>query len=325
MAAEARRHLAYGITHAHDPYVPPSAHERMLALAGRTPLRLSWVTGPEDGIFDPPAGPGGAPEGPYGQAGREVKIFLDGADRCALRVPGTALPGMIGGTVRQALRRRAFGPIREGMGREMAFARGGITLPYLRFTDDELIRVLAGYAEAGFAVRVHALGNLAAEQAARALIQVRTPAVLDHLTGLDRRTADLIARSGARAAVQPGFVPRFGGQFAATGLDRYLAIAGARLLTESGTPPIFSSDHPCGPLDPLANLRVAVRRTLQPEQAIGRSEAVAAYTTRAAASIGAPGAGGIAPGEVADLAVCDGDPFDDATRVTGTWVAGRPH
>lgn len=321
LLAEARRHLALGITHAHDPYVPPSAHDRMRRLAAATPLRLSWATGPERGIFDAPSLE--APEGPYGEAVREVKIFLDGADRCALRVPAAALPGMVGGTVAEALRRRAFGPIREGMRRKMAFTRGGVELPYLRLTDDALVRVLAAYAEEGIALRIHALGNLAAEQAARAVTKTGARATLDHLTGLDRRTADLIAASGAHAAVQPGFVTRFGGQFATTGLDRHLAVAGARLLTDAGIPPVISSDHPCGPLDPLANLRVAARRTFQPEQAIGYGQAIAAATTRAAASIGAPGAGGIAPGEVADLAICDGHPFEEGTRCEQTWVAGK--
>jgi len=63
-------------------------------------------------------------------------------------------------------------------------------------------------------------------------------------------------------------------------------------------------------------------RELQPEQALSREEAVRAATVSAAASLGAPGAGGIQAGQPADLAVCDGDPFTPATRVTQTWVAG---
>lgn len=324
LLAETRRHLALGITHAHDPYVPPSAHERMHALRRRTPLRLSWATGPEDGIFDPPAKT--APEGPYGEAVREVKIFLDGGDRCALHLPVAALPGMIGGTLREAWRRRALGPIREGLRREIAFTGGGIELPYLRFDDATLVRVLAAYAAEGFALRLHTLGNLAAAQAARALTEAGVPAgtaTLDHLTALDRRTADLIAAAGARTAVQPGFVTRFGGQFATTGLDRRLAIVGGRLLTDAGVPPVISSDHPCGLLDPLANLRLAVNRTFQPEQSLTRVEAVRAATTRAAASIGAPGAAGLTVGAPADLTICDGDPFTPATRVTQTWISGQ--
>src|SRR5437773_498614 len=49
LRAEVRQHLAAGITHAHDPCVPPSMHQRMAELRAATPLRLSWATGPESG------------------------------------------------------------------------------------------------------------------------------------------------------------------------------------------------------------------------------------------------------------------------------------
>ncbi len=93
---------------------------------------------------------------------------------------------------------------------------------------------------------------------------------------------------------------------------------------------MLSSDYPCGPLDPLHNLRAAVDRrlpdgrTLQPDQALTPQEAVRAATVDAAASLGlgTPARAGLVPGEPADLVVCDGDPFTPATRVTQTWVAG---
>jgi len=95
-------------------------------------------------------------------------------------------------------------------------------------------------------------------------------------------------------------------------------------------PLVLSSDYPCGPLDPLHNLRAAVDRrlpdgrTLQPDQALTPQEAVRAATVDAAASLGlgTPARAGLVPGEPADLVVCDGDPFTPATRVTQTWVAG---
>jgi predicted amidohydrolase YtcJ len=331
LRAEVWRHLSYGITHAHDPFVPPSAHQRMLDLRGDTPIRLSWATGPEAGLLNPPAGPDREPDGPYGDAGREVKIFLDGADRCGLRLPLRALPGLLGGTVRQGWRVRATGPVREGLRRRLTVEGGTLQTPYLRFTDTELTGLLGRYAEAGFRVRLHALGNLAAEQAARTLATARIPAgqaTVDHLTALDRRTADLVAGSGAYAGYQPGFLPRFGSRFTDLGIDRHLSILGARLLTSSGAPLVLSSDHPCGPLDPLCNLRTAVSRelangrTLQPGEALTPSEAVRAATIGAARSVGAVGSGGLAVGEVADMAICTGDPFDPATRVAETWVGG---
>jgi predicted amidohydrolase YtcJ len=93
---------------------------------------------------------------------------------------------------------------------------------------------------------------------------------------------------------------------------------------------------------PVAHLRAAVTRRLpggpgghgqrpqpqpqlqlQPAQALTPAEAIRAATVAAAASLQAPGAGGLAPGEVADFVVCDGDPLDAGTRVVQTWIGGK--
>src|SRR6266542_2735169 len=63
---------------------------------------------------------------------------------------------------------------------------------------------------------------------------------------------------------------------------------------------------------------------LQPGQALTPGEAVRAATVTAATSLHAPGAGGLAPGEIADFVICDGDPFQHGTRVVQTWIGGRP-
>jgi len=331
LRAEAGLHLSAGVTHAHDPYVPPSMHQRMTGLGAATPLRLSWATGPESGLLCPPSDPAEAPDGPYGDAGREVKFFLDGADRCGLRLPVAALPGLVGGTVREGWRQRSAGPVREGLRRKVTLRGGHLETPYLRFEDKELVILLGRYAEAGFRVRMHALGNLAAAQAARVLARSGVPAgdaTIDHLTVLDRRTADMVAASGAYASYQPGFLPRFGPQFAALGIDRHLVVLGGRLLTTAGAPPVISSDHPCGPLDPLGNLRTAVSRRLgsgdllQPAQALTRAEAVRAATVAAARSVGGEGSDGLVPGAPATMTICTGDPFTPDTQVAETWIAG---
>src|SRR6266542_4328340 len=260
LAAEADRCLAYGITHAHDPYVSPDLHQRMCAL-------------------------------------------------------------------------HATGPLREALRRKVILRPHHLHTPYLRYTDTELTELMAGYAAAGLRLRIHALGNLAVAQAARALRTAGVPAgtaTIDHLLLLDPATADLVAASGATASYQPGFIPRYGDMISATRTDRHLTAFGARLLQQAGVPLALSSDYPCGALDPLHNLRAAIHRRrpsgrqLQPEQALTQSEAVRAHTVTAAASLGVPGAGGLAPGQPADLVICDGDPFQPQTRVTQTWVAGRP-
>ena len=331
LRAEALRHLSVGITHAHDPYVPPSMHQQMADLRAATALRLSWATGPESGMLTSPLDPADAPDGPFGEAGREVKVFLDGADRCGLRLPLTALPGLVGGTVRDGWRRRSVGPVREGLRRKVALRGGHLETPYLRFGDEELALLLSRYGEAGFRVRLHALGNLAAAQAARALVAAGIPAgasTLDHLTVLDGRTADLVAASGAHASYQPGFLARFGPQFAKLGIDRHLVLCGGRLLTGAGAPVVISSDHPCGPLDPLDNLRAAAgrtpdaRRPRQAGQTLTPAEAVRGATVSARRSLDLPDRGALVPGAAATLTICTGDPFAPGTRVAETWIAG---
>jgi predicted amidohydrolase YtcJ len=332
LSAEARRCLSLGITHAHDPYVPPDWHERMLTLRSATPLRLSWATGPAAGMHSRAPGPGAAPDGPYGDSGREVKLFADGGDRCAIRLPSRAALGLLRGAIQQSLQLRRPGPLREALRRKLVVRPRHVHTPYLRYTDADLARLMDRYAGAGMRMRIHALGNLAGEQAARLLQQVGVPpalATIDHLMLLDPATADRVAATGATVSYQPGFIPRYGAMLTGMQVDRYATVLGGQRLLQAGVPLVLSSDHPSGPLDPLANLRAAVDRRypggreLQPEQALSREEAVRAHTVNAAASLQAPGSGGLQPGEPADLAICDGDPFAPGTRVTQTWISGQ--
>lgn len=97
-----------------------------------------------------------------------------------------------------------------------------------------------------------------------------------------------------------------------------------------------SSDHPCGPFEPLLAMQSCVTRVggdgtpLGLEQRITPREALGLYTTAAAATTGeAQEKGTLAPGRHADFVVLDGDPLDVEERalaripVRETWVAGR--
>ena len=331
LAAEAGRYLAHGITHAHDPYVAPDLHEQMTALDSAGPLRLSWATGSNAGMHSRPPGPAEAPDGPYGQAGREVKVFADGGDRCAITLPSRALAGLLSGAIRESWRLHGTGPLREALLRKTIINPRRLRTPYLRYTDTELADLVTSYAAAGIRLRIHALGNLAGEQAARILRQAGIPgggATIDHLMLLDPATADAVAASGATVSYQPGFLPRYGQMLTGSRADRYCTVFGGRLLTDAGCALSISSDHPSGPLDPLANIRAAVSRhagngqPLQPGQALTEQEAVRAATVTAAASLGLP-AGGLTAGQPADLAICNGHPFTPRTRITQTWFAGQ--
>jgi predicted amidohydrolase YtcJ len=305
LQAEVARLLAYGITHAHDPYVAPDWHDQMLALRVGCPLRLSWGTGAAEGMQARPPGPRSAPEGDYGDSGREVKLFADGGDRCALRLPMRALIGLLGGALGESWRLRAAGPLREGLRRKLAVRPGHVATPYLRYTDTEMASLVSDCVQAGVRVRIHALGNLAGAQAARVLTRIGVPpdsATIDHLLLLDPATADQVAATGVTVSYEPGFLPRYGHMLTAARVDRYLTVAGGRLLLDAGVALALSSDHPCGSVDPLHNLRAALQRQftgpdgqpvqLQPGQALTPSEAVRAATVTAAASLHAPGAVG---------------------------------
>jgi predicted amidohydrolase YtcJ len=203
--------------------------------------------------------------------------------------------------------------------------------PYLRYTDTDLAGIMTAYADAEIRLRIHAFGNRAGAQAARVIRWAGLPAgaaTIDHLVLLDAATAELVAASGASVSYQPGFLQPYGQMLRQVHVDRYATVLGGRMLLEAGIPLAISSDHPSGPLDPLHNLRAAVSRQLpggsmlQSGQAITQQDAVRAYTTAAARSLGAP-ADGLAVGEPADFVVCDGDPFTPATRVTQTWIASE--
>jgi predicted amidohydrolase YtcJ len=108
--------------------------------------------------------------------------------------------------------------------------------------------------------------------------------------------------------------------------------AGARL--------VMGSDWPVSSPDPLLAIHTAVTRTsyddprepFLPEQAVDLTTAFAAYTSGSAWVNGrdrTDGAGVLARGHVADLAVLDRDPFTGpaeeigSAQVVSTWVAGK--
>jgi predicted amidohydrolase YtcJ len=325
------RCLSLGITHVHEACVAPAQHDQMLRMADAAAPRLSWGIGAAEGLLTPPGGPAMAPEGPYGAAGREVKLFLDGGDRCALSLPTHALGGMTLRALWQCIAARHFGPLRDALRRRARLHGRRVDLAYLRYPDRALTGLLDQYLGAGFRVRMHALGNLAVRQAAQALRIVGSApgtAIIDHLVLLDPATTELVAASGAWATYQPGFLTTFGPQITVTGTDRHLAVLGGRQLLDCGVSLTLASDYPAGPLDPLENLRSAVHRTLpdgrviQPAQGLTPTEAVRCLTTTAAGSLGIP-AGGLTPGERADLVICDADPFEPDSRVVQTWIGGR--
>ncbi|MBO0702807.1 MAG: amidohydrolase family protein, partial [Candidatus Dormibacteraeota bacterium] len=109
-----------------------------------------------------------------------------------------------------------------------------------------------------------------------------------------------------------------------------------RWFLDSGVLVAGSSDYPCGPFEPLLAMQSCVTRRgfdgtpLGLEQRITAPEALALYTTSAAAATGqAREKGTLAPGRQADFVVLGDDPLlRDPETLAGipvleTWVGGR--
>ncbi len=326
---EARRHLSYGITDAHDPCIPASLRASMVALCAATPLRVSWSVVSAAGILEAPELEDLADN--YGAGPASAKFFLDGAARCAMCLEPAAALALSRRALWLALRRVSLDPLRDLFAARSAYTAGEICSDYRRMTEPDLRRRLDAFRERGLRLKIHAIGNLAARQAATALTGLGSPAqaTLEHLLFVRDAEIEAVARTGASVSIQPGFLPHYGPSLLDRGLPHAMHTVPARSLLDAEIPLSISSDNPCGPLDPLHNLRAAVERrlddgrTLDEGEALTREQAVRAATVDAMIGItGAPKPGLVA-GAPADFVVCSGDPFDHRTTVESTWIAGR--
>jgi len=328
LAAEAERHLAAGITACHDPCIPDDLLPAMMRLAERTPLRLSWSHVSAHGILDAPAAEVAAR--PCGDGPASAKLFLDGAHRCALCLDPRVVVGMAGTAVGRLLGRGDSRPLRELMRYRTVYKHPHFHMPYLRFAEDDLVACLGTYRDHGVRPKIHALGNEAVAQACRALRRLGMRDVaLEHLLVLSDRDVDSVAECGAVASLQPGFIPHYGPSLLDRGIAGRLKAIPVASLLRGGAPVALSSDYPCGPLDPLFNIRQAIERRVPDgrvfdgAEAVSVSTAVAAYSAGATRAIhGTPGPG-LAAGVPADFVVLSGPPGERDTRVLRTWIGGR--
>jgi predicted amidohydrolase YtcJ len=332
--AEAERHLAVGITSCHDPCVPAAFVPAMTSLSGRSALRLSWSHVSPTGILEPPDAP--AALQPTGDGPRSAKLFLDGAHRCALCLDPRDVMAMAVSAASCVLARGDTRPLRELMRYRIVYRHPHFHMPYLRFGDADLASRISAFARHGIRLRIHALGNAAVAQACRVLeTESVRDAAIEHLVVLTDREVEAVAASGAVASLQPGFISHYGPSLLDRALpERWLVIPTATLL-RAGVPVALSSDYPCGPLDPLFNMRQAVERCLGdgravgPAEAVGRPEALVAYTIGGSRAIHGESSAthgslrGIEPGATADFVVLSGDPYLRDTRVLRTWIGGR--
>lgn len=347
--AEAEAHgrdlLAHGIVRVGDAAVPPSfdpLYDRAAA-AGMLGVTVHRMPIGEQSFLQPRGAAGRATgEGPAGAPTGPAKLFLDGADRCAMCVSAAQLATMFGVMLRRAVTGGGLAALRAGMrtGR-IKLAGKNFTIGEPFFESDGLRRAIQTATAQGQQIAIHALGNWAVQRACEAFEAVgglhdrpgrpRLEHTLLLTDGIERRIAD----TGAVAVVQPYFISEIGDELLERGLPRDILVNPLATLANAGVMLAGSSDYPVASCDVLQAIRSATTRetpsgtVLQPEQAISVHDALAAYTRGSAIALGVDhDTGTIAEGKVADLVLLSADPLTTEparlpdVQVRATWRAG---
>ncbi|MFA5323017.1 MAG: amidohydrolase family protein [Smithella sp.] len=328
---EANRCLQKGLTHVHDPGVPADVQRLLADAQEHTPLKISWsVTGYES-LFTSPElkDEMDALHSPH--APKSVKFFLDGANRTAANMPVIAGLKAALKAAANSLSQGSLAPFNLLLAQKTILKDGKIYMPYLRFVDDdELIRRARFFTEKGYRLVMHALGNVAASQAARVVkaLDAGERSSIEHMLVMSPEDLEFFAGCGAVASIQPGFIPFYADTIERMSVVPYLKTFAMRSLISHGVTVCISSDGPCAADDPLHNIRRAVDRKkldgtlFDPEESISEIQALTAGTIGGSDSLGIKN-GGVIEGAPATFCVVDGDPFSDKSRVVQTWIDGK--
>jgi predicted amidohydrolase YtcJ len=345
--AHGRDLLGAGIVRVGDAAVAPTferLYERAAA-AGKLPVIVHRMPVGGTSMIEPryedePTG-SGPEETPVGPA----KLFMDGAERCAVCMSKREFLQASGAMVRSAIGGAGLAAIRAVIDSGvMRLGKDGLLHRGMLFWDeDRLDGAVGAAAERGFQVAQHAIGNeaisvalTAIERNAHALEAVPGRPRLEHVFFIDSELVRRIGASPAIAVVQPHFVYAHGDQLRVLPLWRDVGLHAYRRLLDGGVELAGSSDYPVSGYDVLAAVRAAVTRRTElgelfgEEQAIDVEEALRAYTVGGAHALGVEDeAGTIEPGKRADLTVLSADPtaIDPDSlgdiEVMRTYVGGR--
>jgi predicted amidohydrolase YtcJ len=200
-------------------------------------------------------------------------------------------------------------------------ARGLLTV-----AADELVTLMGRAHAAGIRPAVHAIGDNANSLALDAFEAVGCTGSIEHAQLLTEADVARFARLGVTASVQPEHAlddRDVADRYWAGRTDRAFRLAD---LLAAGVPLALGSDAPVAPLDPWVSMSAAVGRSRGDRAAWHADQAI---SRQAALAASARGRHSIAVGQVADLAVCETDPFvasvADLRRmpVAATLLGGR--
>jgi predicted amidohydrolase YtcJ len=328
---EADRCLRMGLTHVNDPGVPSDVQRLLTDAQMHTPLKISWCVTGYESFLAPPELKDEMESLHSDHAPKSVKFFLDGANRTAATMPVIAGLKAAIRAAKDSLYTGSVSPFYPLLSQKSTLREGKIYLPYLRFEDTkDLIRRARFFTEKGYRLVMHALGNVAASQAAQVVTELGMAgnSSIEHVLIMDEKGMDAFARCGAIASVQPGFIPSYADTIEKMGAVPYMKAFALKSFMDRGVSVCISSDGPCGADDPLHNIRRAVDRKKQDgtvfdeDEKISQTQALAAGTFGGSASLGMKNKG-LNAGEPATFCIVDGDPFLDTSRVVQTWIDGK--
>lgn len=331
-----------GITRVGDPGVPP-AHEAIYRRAlerGALRMPVSMMPASAEGLLCPPydrLDDTCTGEGPERLRTGHLKLFFDGANRCAMRLSIAQAAGTTARMLGRAVASRSLAAFRGAhdarprLGRDFA-VRTGMQL----LSPAEGRRLAEDACERGFSIAIHAIGNAAVDQAIDTLAHVRSrhpdtpPPRIEHACFLTPEAARRAGDAGIAVVTQPAFVAL--PAFDEVPIPHGLRLLAHRTLIEAGVRVAGSSDAPVTNFDPLVAMRRAVDRRsvtgrpLQIDEAVGPGQALAMYTREAAYVSGClDQTGTLEPGKRADIVVLSKDPLValEDTVVERTIVAGQ--
>ncbi len=230
----------------------------------------------------------------------------------ALRGTGIST-GLGGATLR-------IGPLKAFMDGSLGARTAALSEPFaddpgnrgrLMYEEAEIRELVQGFAEAGFQLALHAIGDRGIDLALRSLASAEGERHrIEHLELPREEHLRAMARNGLVASMQPNFIGEWsvpGGMYEdRLGAARLAANNPLRRVVDAGIPLAFGSDMM--PFGPLYGVHWAVNAPFE-DQRLSPEEALRAYTRGGAYATQEEGLkGSLEPGKLADLVVLEGDP-----------------